>query len=279
MEKILCPTDFTPISQIAIDYGLELSKSLNARLVLFHSVPQSEPKRHMPVGGVPFMEPIPDPEERSQREMQLRLAKEKLFSYSQNLPHVESELQVGDINSTLPQAALEMEADFIVLAHEGLEIVFPGSVTSRIIGSVPCPVLIVPPHTAFRPLAQIVYATDLKSDSFTNIGFVIQLAAVYNAQVQFLHVLPEDAPDARTAAEAELRLICKRSVYPNLSYHIETGKKVEEIIHHFCTAQKADLLVMGSRNNNFWQLFFQSKTQDIASHAFVPLVVLPYKKQ
>ncbi|GGK85424.1 universal stress protein [Rufibacter glacialis] len=278
MEKILCLTDFTPISKVAMDFAQQLAGSLKAQLVLFHSVPQEEPVRHMPVGGVPFMEPIPDVEEQKNRETQVRLAKEKLFSFSQNVPGVQSELRVGPITTTLPQAAAETEADFIVLAHEGLEISFPGSVTSKIIGTVPCPVFVLPPQATFQPLRKIVYATDLKADSFTDVSFVTQLAAAFNAEIQFLHILMDDALDTRAQAEAELRLICRRSMYPHMSYFLETAKKVELGIQHFCTAQHADLLVMGSRNNNFWQLFFQSKTQTISSHPLLPLLVLPYKK-
>jgi nucleotide-binding universal stress UspA family protein len=279
MKKILCLTDFTPISKIAVKYGRELSRSLNAHLILFHSVHQPEPERHTPVGGVPFMEPIPDPEEQKNRETQVRLAQEKLFSLSQELPEVTSELRVGDITNTLPQAAAETEADFIIMAHEGLKIVYSGSKTSRLIGSVPCPVLILPPHAKFQEPRRILYATDLKAELFTDISFTLQLAAAYNAQILLLHILPDDALDTRASAEATLRLICKRSMYPHMTYTIEASNRIEEAIIKQCSDYKADLLVMGSRNNNFWQLFFQSKTQEIASHSLLPLVVLPYKKQ
>ena len=133
MEKILCPTDFTSCSRNALNYARELAQPLQAKMLLFHSVPQPDKKPYVPVGGVPYMEPIPDPEEKKVREMHISLAKDKLFALAKECQTAESELRVGAITSTLPLAAAETEADVIVLGHEGLQDIFPASVTSQII--------------------------------------------------------------------------------------------------------------------------------------------------
>jgi nucleotide-binding universal stress UspA family protein len=279
MEKILCITDFTNYARNALLYTQELALSLQAKTLLFHSVPLPEKEAYAPVGGVPYMEPIPDLAEKKVREQQISLAQEKLFSLAKEFNVFESELRVGTVTTTLPQVAAEADADLLVLGHEGMLDISPTSLTSQIIRNSPCPVLIIPPHVAFRPLEKIVFATDLRGDAFTDVAFVLQLATAFKAQVSFLHVLPEAGPEEQAAAERGLKLLCKRSNYPHVSYALEKDNSIQEGINRFCFQETADVLVMGSRNMNFWQyLFLENKALKVASHAFLPVLVLPYKK-
>ena len=57
METILCPTDFSHSADNAIRYADELAQRINARLILFHNIYESEGIDIVSDAGIPFAVP------------------------------------------------------------------------------------------------------------------------------------------------------------------------------------------------------------------------------
>lgn len=281
METILCPTDFSPASENAIRYADELAQRMNSRLVLFHNIYEPVGTDYISYSGIPYTEPVRDAVYRQAQEEKLEAIKTSLQNTDWGMPIAyETKISYGMTKDTIPQAAQQVQADMIVMGHEaniGLEKIFTGSVAADVIKSVNCPVLVVPPETTFKPLHKIVFATDLEGEPFTEVAFVTKLAKLFDAEILFLHVLTDQAHATQERALTELERLHKRFAYKNASFYTEANPHVEEGINQFTRRHQGDMLVMGFHPRNLLeQLFTADHTQEVAYHAFLPLLVIHY---
>ncbi|MBC3541155.1 universal stress protein [Rufibacter sediminis] len=279
METIICPTDFSTCAENALWYSDSLAQWLQARIVLFHNVYVPVVVELAPAEGVPFVEAVQDPEYRQMQQTKLDILIQTFHSQDREMAvPIESRIKYGDTLSSLVKLAKDEHADLIVLGHAGFQEMFDDSFTASIIKESPCPVLIVPPHVTFSRPKKIVFATDLQGESFTDVSLVCQLARLFQAEIQLLHVLKEESFTRRQEAQAGLALLKKRMPHQNLSCHLTVHPELAEGIHRFCFDQQADMLVVGWRNKNLWQQLFQhDKTSDIAAHSFLPLLVIHHQ--
>ncbi|WP_074987984.1 universal stress protein [Rufibacter ruber] len=276
METILCPTDFTACSENAIRYAAALGQPMGARLILYHNIYEPVLMDLAPFGTAPLVEAVQDPVYREGQQQKLEaLAEAQRESPFNSGVSVECQLSYGHTLDSMVHTLRKEHVDLLVIGHEGFQEVFGYSLTARIIHEAPCPVLVVPPHASFKYLNRIVFATDLKGESFTDLSLVCQIAKLFNAELQLLHILEEDTFTDRQRAQAGLGLLLKRLPYNKVSTHLEVHPEIEEGIHQFCFQQKADLVVIGHRTKNFWQhLFLQDNTRQIAAQTFLPLLVV-----
>ncbi|AMM49918.1 hypothetical protein TH61_00245 [Rufibacter sp. DG15C] len=283
METILCLVDFTPISDHAARYAADLAHKIEAKLVLFHNIFEPTGTDFIAYGGTPYAVPVRDENIRQAQLDRLNTLKEMLQGLTSELPQVQydSEIRFGLVRETIAQVAQEVQADLIVLGNEGrkgMKDIFIGSVEADVLECAPCPVLIVSPNSPFKPLEKIVFATDLKGEPFTEVSFVIKLAALFEAELLFLHIQNDELLDSAPLAQADLDLIKKRLPYPKASFYNEVSPHIEEGINRFCLQHQADMLVMGFHPSSFWKhLFLQDHAAKVAQHTQLPLLVIHYK--
>jgi nucleotide-binding universal stress UspA family protein len=282
METILCPTDFSPSSENAIHYADELAQRMNSRIVLFHSISEPVGTDFISYTGVPYAEPLPDPEYRQAQQNKLEELKSSLQNTDWGMPIAyQTRVEYGLAKDTIPQLAHHLQADLIVMGKEStdaLKDTFLGSTTGEVISHASCPVLIIPPKAVFRQIHRIVFATDLQGEPFAEVAFVSKLASLFGAHILFLHILTGDAPETLQWAQAELDLLHKRFSYKNASFSSEASDHIEEGISQFCQLHQADLLVMGYHPRHFWQqLFDQHHARQMTYQADLPLLVIHYR--
>ena len=140
METILCPTDFSLVSENAVRYADELAQRMNSRIVLFHSIYEPVGTDSISYGGVPYSEPVRDAVHRKAQEEKLETLKNSLQQTDWGMPIAyETKISYGITKDTIPQAAGQVQADLIVMGYEattGLEQVLSGSVAADVIKSV-----------------------------------------------------------------------------------------------------------------------------------------------
>jgi nucleotide-binding universal stress UspA family protein len=279
METILCPTDFSPASTNALQYADQLAHWMQARLVLFHNIYEPAMPAHQSFGGVLYEEPIRDPGHRQALLDRLEAWKEKLAGAggSQPVPY-ESQVRYGETEDNIAAAALAHQAALVVLGSkhsEGLKQLLKGSVVDKVIRQAPCPVLIIPPHTVFKPLNRIVYASGLVGEAGPEAGFMARLAAMFQARILFLHILPEYSARDREQAEAAYEVFSHQLPATPTTFHLETHANIGEGISQFTQRHQADLLVMGYHPQRSWERFlFVNYTRKMAAHADLPLLII-----
>jgi nucleotide-binding universal stress UspA family protein len=255
---------------------------MNTRLVLFHNITAPVAPEAVSPAPAPALVSWQDRALEEERHLKLEALKKALENSTWGQPvQYETILRHGIFRESIPQVAREQKADLIVIGHEGaegLQQVFVGSIAESLIQEAPCPVLIVPPQGTFKPINKIVFTTDLRGEPFVDVQWVLKLAALFDAEILFLHVLTADSASYQAYAEDELHRIYKSLSYQRVTFYKEENTSIEEGISQFCRRHKADLLVMGYHPKSFWQhLFGANHAQEMAYHTYLPLLVIHYK--
>jgi universal stress protein A len=140
LGHLLVPTDFSPNSEKAMSYAIELAKLAGAKLTLLHVVPEPSALDYT-MQGIPV-----DEIAGWQKEAAERLA-EQLARAKLEYQNVES-LQTLALHprDEIVRAAAQLSADLLVLSthgYTGWKHLLFGSDAEQILEHAPCPVLII----------------------------------------------------------------------------------------------------------------------------------------
>ena len=137
-KKILCGTDFSDHSYLALDYGLRFARLADGLLIVAHFV-------HVPSGDLYTHEEFPrtfDEAKQSARRQLEALHTTRLQGYAKT----ELVVETGAPGEMLIELAAQRDVDVIVTATRGrselLDLLI-GSVAEKLIRHAPCPVFVV----------------------------------------------------------------------------------------------------------------------------------------
>jgi universal stress protein A len=142
IRRMLIPTDFSPLSDIAFTYGLDMASREGSRLELLHVIDEASFATAYPDGFY-----IERPGLRAQilDEANRQLAALVARCGAQGVPAT-TEVLVGRAAPMIVQEAMKRGTDLIVMGthgRSGFAHLFLGSVAEKVVRSAPCPVLTV----------------------------------------------------------------------------------------------------------------------------------------
>jgi nucleotide-binding universal stress UspA family protein len=290
IAHVLCPVDFSDISQHALDHAAAIARWYEARLTLLYVFP------NFPVVDIPSLvlgEPDRERLMAGLRGMAAAVPQQVSMDFRIEEAAYTHEAIVAQIGAT--------HADLLVLGthgRSGFQRLFLGSVTEKVIRKAPCPTLVVPPRIADVPAGspiqfrRIVCPVDFSVSSLEALAYAINLAQEADAQLTLLHVVellpvlseapmpPSDLSHIReeTAADARRKL---QSLIPDSAHTyctVETavveGRAYREILHQ-ATQRQADLIVMGVHGRRALdQLVFGSTTHHVIRASACPVLIV-----
>ena len=147
LQEILVAIDFSEQSSRALKEAIAIGRCFGSEILLVHAASPAVYRTGMePVPIVPF-------------EMELEVAKARMADLVLSEPalkeirHRELVAYAGTVD-LVRQVAKENKVDLVVASSRGaggVEFLVLGSVAESILGTVPCPVLIVGPHSHQEP--------------------------------------------------------------------------------------------------------------------------------
>jgi len=143
IRHILTPTDFSEVSQRAIDYSFALAQIFRAKLSLLHII---EPPG-VPGGERVLLDPIVGLLVKWVCEYQRKLAR-LLPEAEAARVEVARHVVIGNPSREIVERAAAERVDLIIMAthgRSGLSYEAMGSVAERVVRSAPCPVLTIRP--------------------------------------------------------------------------------------------------------------------------------------
>lgn len=149
LGRILVSTDFSPVSEYALDYALGLAKKLSASVQLCHCAPQ--PDYHLAGLVSPGMRTAAAAFVEKATEMAIasRVELETLAAHKRDLGvPLTTNMVEGRPAEAIVAAAREWGADLIVIgsrSRPGVRHLLLGSVAEKVVRSAGCPVLVVHP--------------------------------------------------------------------------------------------------------------------------------------
>lgn len=159
LKKILCPTDFSTPSYVALEHAIELASHFGAELCLLNVVPFIPPSPpDLSFGIIAAATVAPDAERKEDAMQQLlQLVEARVPSGIQ----ARCEVKMGYADKEITYLASHENFDLLVIATHGLSgwrhMVF-GSVAEAIVRQSRCPVLTV--HAAPQTTPQVARETE-----------------------------------------------------------------------------------------------------------------------
>ncbi|MFN3403529.1 MAG: universal stress protein [Cytophagaceae bacterium] len=272
MKNILCPIDFTSASETAVDYARELANATTARLIFLHlyHITPVEP------GTASYLsnDIVTQAENRAKEEM-AKLVGTVKNKYS--TLEVDTIIRYGLPEEEIPAVVEENEIDAVVMGTKGatgLKKILFGSITANVVDEAECPVFVIPSGYQYQPFKEIVYATDLEGMEDKAVNYVVKLAELFNANLNFFSVKKaEEKKSAEEVIKYAFEHLLINYNYPNLTFSLSEAGEVEEGIRDFVKEKNADLLVMATHERNFFQkIFGKSHTKEIIYQPEIPVL-------
>ncbi|MFI5133595.1 MAG: universal stress protein [Chitinophagales bacterium] len=271
MKTIIIPTDFSPIANNAMNYGVDMAKAVNASIVLLHVYQVPVSMTDVPVVIVSVEELKKD-------------AEEKLASVKSALEHVTSgklkiytEARLGDVVDELEGLCNHIKPFAVVMGTKGssgIERVMFGSVTLTTIRHLSWPVICVPPGKIFgQGIKKIGFACDFKKVvETTPVHFVKDMIKEFNAELHVLNVDYENRHFKPEVPEQSLLLhTMLEDVNPN--YHFIQHKDVEDGVNEFAEKNNLDLIITIPKKHKLLEAIFKtSSTRQFVFHSHIPVM-------
>jgi nucleotide-binding universal stress UspA family protein len=248
-EHILVPTDFSEVSERALEYAKSLAKQGNSELLLVHVNP--------PIDLItpPEAAWIDVSELESLREEQLEQTGAGLRSEGYRARVISL---TGALHDELLQAVHDNKVDLIALGthgRKGVDRFLAGSDAEAVFRQVPCPVLSVGPAAPALQgeewaLREVICATTLKPSSAELVAYAHKLAAQHGAELVLVHVKDgareQDAD--WTSFEEAFHHFAPEYLGKGTWLRTRLGRAAPEAtIIDLARQRGADLIVMGAR--------------------------------
>jgi nucleotide-binding universal stress UspA family protein len=285
---ILCPVDFSDISQHALDHAAAIAQRDHARLTVLYVF------ANLPAMDVPPLVLSPADRERLRLDLQRMCAKVP--------PAVQVDLQVLEaerVHRTILAEQAAIGADLLVLGthgRSGFQHMVLGSITEKVIRKAGCPTLVVPPRAPdVRPDApvrttRILCPIDFSESSIKAFAQARALALDTGARltaiavVDIAYELRDSAMLANvdvegiaraTERETRRRLDALVGDDPNIQAIVASGSAPVAVLERAAQVG-ADLIVMGVRGRGALDLgLFGSTTHHVIRSAACPVLVVP----
>jgi len=244
LDSILVATDFSPASQVATRFAIEIARRHKAKLLMAHVASSQSEK--------PLME--------AWRAGQSDVMEHFIAG---RLTGIEHELLVkpGDVWEVLSQLINERSIDLVVVGTRGRTGVWKmimGSVAEKIFRQAPCPVLIVGPSSSQTPEIgpqRILVPTGFAHQSLFAVRYATWLSEQLQSSLAVVHVVTDAE---RLAAEEQQRIRSERlkrlraliaedaSLPAAPEFLVELGGATSKILET-SAAWKPNLIVLGLR--------------------------------
>jgi universal stress protein A len=283
VQTVLCPIDFSALSDRELRVAVEICETFDARLVLHHNISAASPG----VARAWEWEKAHHAGELSEAEAERRL--KTIMARLPAAVRTEAIVSRGPVGMVLLELADGLPADLMVLGCHGRSTDEHASTTERVIQDCPCPVLTLHDGRGeahpFRlhvdgsaPRVRAVVPTDFSPAADEAVAYAFSLARAVPLELHLVHVAPgrtlyavpagrsAGAGSGRDAALAaagrRLAEMVPAELTESVQTHLLSGVAVEQIVD---LAERLDaaFIVMGEHARGLVRRFF---TRDTSRH-------------
>ncbi|HWY37223.1 MAG TPA: universal stress protein [Bacteroidia bacterium] len=273
METILIATDFSPAAANATEYGIELAKFFDAKIVLVNSYPVP------PVGyeGNNTMQMIQALQDSSSIALE-NLKKQIIAKYQRDF-EIECFSDMGFPGDVIAEAAKKYHADLIVMGIIGEA----GKIKEHVIGSSSVkvaqhstvPTFIIPEGVNYHRIRKIAFVCDMDK---TEEGYMVYIAKyfgnVFGAELEVVNVEPPQGEMSEAKARTTQFIEKKLEVIKHKTVYVTDNDVAHGLENYFKTHPSDIVMVNPKKHNIFHNLFNESTTKELAFHLHVPLLAI-----
>jgi nucleotide-binding universal stress UspA family protein len=274
MKTFIVPTDFSKTARNAAIYAVQIAANVqDSTVILYNVFEKGSSGVNVSAGN-----------DKSATENQLmEMAMESIKS---DMLRVNDTVQISCVaeqsNSfldSLEQFAITQQADLIIMGiteSNRMEQVLVGSNTLDMVNRNVCPVIIVPTHSRFTGIKNVLLASDFKNVDETIPAKSIQaILDLFKSDVHVVNVDSEhfvELTDEYKQEKAKMELILKGY---NAEYSFIRQYDFIEAISQFAADKNIDLiLTVPKKHSLLSKLFITSTTKKLAYQSELPIVAI-----
>lgn len=282
IRRILCPVDFSTVSDRELELATNLADRCQAELVLQHNLAAGAAL------GVSWMH---EQEHHSSAAAQERDARKKLSAILGRIPKGVRErsrgaLTYGALHHCVENLAKQADADLVVIGTHGRAGADHPSETERLITHAPCPVLTTrddAPHEWLPGLGATatiptIVPVDFSAHSLAALRYALELRDQLPLELTVLYVADRDEYGV-SWAESQLSRDLPSDARTKFHLEVRKGGAVEQILAEE-SVQRARLVLMGAHAQGlFERLIFKGPptSREVLHRSACPVWFVPAK--
>jgi nucleotide-binding universal stress UspA family protein len=281
LKNILCTTDFSDFSNYAVPYAIRLAKEFKARLYVCHVV-DITPIAAYDEAVVRWVDQQKALTEYAQEQLNHLIGEQTL--------DVEQVVTVGHPVDDITRIAGEKQIDLAIAAthgRSGLKRVILGSVTERLIQTLPCPLMSIrspekeigaPSDQEIR-IKKILVGCDFSADSLLAFEYALSLAQEFQSELHLVHVIEppiykhlskqevKPSEELRESMREPLDAMLNKMIPEEASHWCRhttvllAGQPHEELTQ-YALVNDIDLIVLGIRGHGLVEALLVGSTTD-----------------
>jgi len=270
MKTIIVPTDFSAISNNAIDYAVDLAKATGGSILLFHAYQVPVSMTDVPI----VLLSVEDLQKNNEAKMDD--LKKSLQERTGNAIKVYAETKLGDTVDELEDVCEKVKPFAVVMGTKGatgMERVLFGSTTLTTIRHLSWPVIVVPPGKKYSTIKKVGFACDFREVvNTTPTHFIKDFVKELNAE---LHVLNVDYKNSHFKPDTPQESVLLHTLLEDLNpkYDFIDDPNIEVGIEKFAEKNDLDLIITIPKKHKLLEgLFRKSHTKDLIFHSHLPIM-------
>lgn len=273
MKTIIVPTDFSAVATNAMNYAIDMARSVNASLLLLHVYQIPVSYSDIPVVLV-SVEDL-----RKSAEEKLEELKKEVEHITSGTLKVYTEARMGNVSDELEDLCGKIKPFAVVMGtkgHTGIERVLFGSNTLTAIRHLTWPVVCVPPGKTYgNGIHQIGFACDFKDVvKTTPVDIIKNFTNEFHAT---LHVLNTDYHEKHFRPETPEQSALLHTMLEDVKpvYHFIEHKDVEDGINEFAEKNNLDIIIAIPKKHKILEgLFRASTTKQLVFESHMPVMCI-----
>ncbi|MGD1889116.1 MAG: universal stress protein [Cyclobacteriaceae bacterium] len=275
MKTILVPTDFSDQATYALDMAADIARKSNAQVQLLNVVEAPHGSSFSALGEVS----MPDASDNLYFVRLIEAAKKKFDEMAVEGKYsdikLEGLVEVGHPFEHISRSIAEHEVDLVVIGtrgSSGLEEIFVGSNTEKVVRRVDCPVLSVKSPVSTDSIKDIAFATNFRDDYSKLIEQLVKLQKVFDATIHLVSInTPSNFENDRYYKQA-MKKFAEEYKLENYTMNVYNDDPEEDGIIYFAEDIDADMIALGTHGRTgISRLLSGSIAEDVVNHAKRPV--------
>jgi nucleotide-binding universal stress UspA family protein len=287
-KRILCPMDFSELSDLALKYAVLGAREFNAELTMIHAHFFELPKYFIPKNAEMLSAEL-----QAAKNNILDSLKQHTLQVLGALPDdVKMDFRVMDQQplETIMDSIKDDAFDLVIMGTHGLGGIkrfFMGSITESVVRESSVPVFTIRQKThdfiqvqnarIIPQINRVLCPWDLNPTSRPAFDVAVSVAERFKAELTLLHIQEEgEIADADKIQERVCAMVGDIHDLPcRIDIKVRQGNGAEEIVRHAADHQE-DIIVLGAVHKSFLEDTFLGRTTELVMrHAPVPVLITP----
>lgn len=279
IKKILVPIDFSEASINGLRYALHFAEKQGASIDLLHVVFQDfGPVTYPVMVAAPVVRTTDAAKKKLAAILKKTIVEATRSKSIKQIPTVKTEVLTGTATASIIEYVADNQIDLVLMGtrerHDLVDKLL-GTVSTQLLQSVDCSVLVVPEKFTETTINNIGYATDLSATDPFFIWKIGQLFAPSKAILRVCYIKSDKCKTPELKMKDLQDFFKAQSTDLDIRFYQDKTKSVVEGLDDFVFVYDIDLLVLHPPKRGFFDfLFHKSVSQKMASISSAPIFIL-----